>query len=1094
MGRVGIMNEAILQNKFLVPFFTGHLGYEEVSQNTVLDNSLIVREDLQRFIATTTLNQQNYQILLQKYHHDAAKLLDDLIECIQERSRNYRNMALFLNDNKSVTLNGVRLHLFYTSDSEIHENSLFEQNIFSVVQELPYTYTYQGNKIISFRPDLTFFVNGLYFGYSELKSNWTGQQSGKNGRAKVIKDYFVAVTACTKLMDEQPFLSNTERDKIRKDALRIFEKAIHITTTDIGETYVIRNIADFYADAQNDKGKYDHEAFANTVNKAFKPYPLRIAKDADKRDKLRDIFTAHYAKLMLEKEILYYNFVERDIHKVKGQKETKKEAKNERGHLISPRPKQKFGVDKIMAKIDDFLAHESDNDYFIALLEQQLAHIAASKRAELIEKRRLYLNNKNVYSLLLQYAAGFGKSNIIGWAALQLKDLRRNGEYVYDKVMIVVDRLQLRDQIDSKMLNMNIENKLYVEAHNRVTFLKALKGDTRLVIVNLQKFGSIREMLDGSVLKKLADLRIAFLIDEIHRSNSGDQHDEMVSLFDELQTGFDADATYNQTRTKKNLIIGLTATPSDHTLARFGEFSGYAESEKLWIPFDSYTMKEAIEDGYILNPIKGIVPVAAKLFFDLPDNKLEGFKQPNYKDVEKQRIYNNPERIDAIAKYTAKLLVQDVYGRIKHTAKAMLAVYSIPAAIAYKKALDTYFAALVAEKKYERYKDAPIYIVYSDAQEYQKSTTLNDGLSEQQVLDNFALCKNGLIIVVAKLQTGFDEPKLHTLFLDKEVQGINAIQTISRVNRTTRNKYECRIVDFSYENVNVSNIKQAFEHFSDVVVSDFDPNSDAKLLEQLFQLMRDSDVYTRYYSIFSAIYADPELHEDVSAFLDFEHQLEKYIKNNPKHAADTKAKVAQYFGILNRIECVIALDKKYSERSWLQFWRKFNTLFNTSTHNPEVRDEIEVYFDNQIGIIELGEINTEEKKKKYKDKIAEGGKEGGGSSGHTFAILDIIKKRNADQEKIGQLITDFEGKINDFFQYIRQDAQEGVRLIAKIKSGSIPEDEIYDDFGKIYRKYRLRHRRTVGDEFFKAMDDIVDKLCDDFENVVMAKKEKPYYV
>jgi type I restriction enzyme R subunit len=126
---------------------------------------------------------------------------------------------------------------------------------------------------------------------------------------------------------------------------------------------------------------------------------------------------------------------------------------------------------------------------------------------------------------LMQYAAGFGKSNIIGWSALQLKDLRRpdshgKSEYVYDKIMIVVDRLQLRSQIDSLMLNMNIDNRMVKEATNKKTFQEALASDTRLVIVNLQKFGSVREMLDAEVLQKLANMRIVFLIDEIHRSNS----------------------------------------------------------------------------------------------------------------------------------------------------------------------------------------------------------------------------------------------------------------------------------------------------------------------------------------------------------------------------------------------------------------------------------------------------------------------------------------------------------------------------------------------------------------------------------------------
>jgi type I site-specific restriction-modification system R (restriction) subunit len=420
------MNEQHLQDKFLVPFFVKDLGYQEVKANT-LTSSLIIEEDLEAFISQTSLNKTAYHDLLKKYHNDRKQLLADVIALLQERIASSRNMALFINANKSFTLQGIKLHLFYPSDSVIHGNTLFEQNIFSVVQELPYRVIYQQKKIFSFRPDLCFFINGIYLGYSELKSNYTGQTASKNGRGKVIKDYLDAVYA-------------------------------------------------------------------------------------------------------------YYQYID------------------------------------------------------------------------------------------------------IGWSALQLKDLRRNGEYVYDKIMIVVDRVQLRDQIDSKMLNMNIDNKMYMEIRNKTNLQEALKSDTRIVIVNLQKFGAIKELLDADVLAKLASLRIVFLIDEIHRSNSGDQHDNMVNIFDELQTAFDVDSNYNKKRSKKNLIIGFTATPDDHTLARFGEFSGYAEGEKLWIPFDSYTMKEAIDDKFILNPLENIVPIASKMIFALPDNPTEGVSDTRreYKDVQKK--------------------------------------------------------------------------------------------------------------------------------------------------------------------------------------------------------------------------------------------------------------------------------------------------------------------------------------------------------------------------------------------------------------------------------------------------------------------------
>jgi len=1064
------MNELHLQDKFLIPFFREGLGYREVKPNTVT-NSLIIEEDLQEFISQTELNKKPYETLLKKYSGDKDKLLKDLIKLIQERSYSSRNMALFINANKSITLRGIKLYLFYTGDSVIHNNRLFDENIFSVVQELPYKYSYNGKQIFSFRPDIVLFVNGIYLGYSELKSNYTNQSALKNGRRKVIKDYFEAIRSYHQHFDSNDMLGEKEKECYRKDFLKIFEKAIHITTTDIGETFVIRTISDYFDEilATCREGKFDREEIEKKARSVFKPYPL-LKPGAEKKDKLKELFTALYGRGFIEKEILYYNFIERNIYATKNGKELKKE----QGHLISPRPKQKFGTDKILAKIDEFLAHEQEDDYFEKLLEKQLVGVSETKKQELLKKRKEYSNNKNVYSLLMQYAAGFGKSNIIGWTALQLKDLRRNDEYVYDKMMIVVDRLQLRSQIDSLMLNMNIDNRMYVEANNKNTFQEALASDTRLVIVNLQKFGSVRDMLDAEVLQKLAKIRIVFLIDEIHRSHSGDQHEEMVSIFDELQSPFDNNVQYSQMHKKKNLIIGFTATPDDHALARFGEFSGYAESEKLWRPFDSYTMKEAIEDGFILNPLKNIVPVASKMLFDLPTNLLEGFTEKEYKDAQKKQIYENRDRIDAIAKYVADLLVKDVYRKIHGTGKAMLAVYSIKSAIAYKQAVTKHFNALVQEPKYAKYAEAPIHIVYSRNQDEQSATVLNSGLSEEKVMQNFALKKNGLMIVVAKLQTGFDEKKLHTLFLDKEIKGISAIQTISRVNRTTKYKNDCKIVDFSYNNVNVQNIKDAFEYFSNVVVSDFDPFSDKKVLDLLFTELKKSDTFDKFFAVFMAIYDDKIKRDNPESYLDFESSLNKYIDANPKRTADAKAKAAQYFTILNRIEYVIDLDAKFSEPRFLFFWRKFNTLYNMMHRSEDIKDPIEVYFDDKIGIIEV-ETYTPEEKKKKPFKVADGAE----PYGYQFDILAIIAARNEQEAITGSLIQDFETKIKDFFDYV-QNANEGERLIVKINS-HVSEAEIYDDFAKIYRRYKALNRQKVGDYFFKEFDDLVDKLCDDFE-------------
>ena len=1089
------MNELDLQDKYLINFFCQRadgLLYKEVKANTVSRHFFVV-EDLKQFLSETSLNKDNYRKLLHKYGNEKA-LLEAIMEFLNVRIKSSMNMAVFINNNKSVTFEGVPLYLFYPTGSEFKEDKLFDENIFSVVQELPYTFKHEGKQLYSFRPDLTFFLNGIYIGYSELKSNYNNQNARSNGRKKVAKDYLSAVREYLDIAD-----GNDISQSVRKDFLKIFEKAIHITSTDINDTYVIRTISNQFEEIKNTVAaqSYDFETYDKKILKDFKSYPLR-KPNGSKTERFEEVFKVLYDKRMIEKEILYYNFIERDLIKKEGSKT--KEYKHNDGSLISPRPKQKFGTDKIMSKIGEFLEHEREPDYFITKLKTDLKAkgVGNTQIEELIAKRQKYQNNKNVYSLLLQYAAGFGKSNIIGWTALQLKDLRKDGKYVYDKVMLVVDRLQLRSQLDSKMYNMNISNKMFMEANSQKTFIEALQSDTRIVVVNLQKFSAIKDVLAPEVIQKLATLRIAFLIDEIHRSNTGEQHEEMVSMFDELQSRFDNNPEYKEQQKRKNLIVGFTATPSDHSLARFGEFSRFAENMPIWIPFDSYTMKEAIEDGYILNPIKGIVPVSSKMFFEIPDNELEGFENdfgyepiPDDTDtgidengkkyaIRKRKIYENDDRIKAISKFVVDRLVSIVYHNIRGTAKAMLAVSSIKSAIKYKGFIDRYFKEAVKEAKYERFKESPVYVIYSDNPDYKSCSSLNNNLSEEKIMQNFAFKKNGIIIVVDKLQTGFDEPKLHTLFLDKEIRGINAIQTISRVDRTTKYKNDCKIIDFSYKNVNVSNIKIAFEHFSNVVVSDFDPIGDESRLEIFYSDLIKHEVYSTHFGPFTKY---KNGNSDISIIMDMEDGFADFINSKPKEAKELKSKISHFFKILNLIEYVIELDGKFSEPNFLDFWRRFNNEYNHINKQLEIIDDVEIYFDNKIGIVAPAEPKDNDKKKNE----VKGGLNGLGEKKYKYDILKVIEKRNQEEEAIEELIKDFEDKIDLFFEYVNDD-DSGIRVIAKMKDEGLAFDseQIYDDFAKLYRKFIRRHK-DLSEFFIKETQDIVNQLCDDFERTLKVR-------
>ena len=350
-------------------------------------------------------------------------------------------------------------------------------------------------------------------------------------------------------------------------------------------------------------------------------------------------------------------------------------------------------------------------------------------------------------------------------------------------------------------------------------------------------------------------------------------------------------------------------------------------------------------------------------------------------------------------------------------------------------------------------------------------------------MQQFKLCKNGLIIVIDKLQTGFDEPKLQTLFLDKEIRGINAIQTISRVNRTMKYKNDCKIIDFSYKNKNVENIKEAFAHFSNVVVSDFDPLGDEdKLIEHFKDLKK--------HSLFKSLFSDFKKYQlsenkDINIILNLENSFEDYILSKKKEAKEIKKIINSYFKILNLIEFVIDLEDKYSEKIFLDFWRNFNKEYARLNRQDEIIDDVEIYFDNKIGI--LAPKNYEEKVKGKPSIVAD---PQGVYKKYKYDILKVIEKRNQEEEAILELIEEFEQKITDFFAYIKSDSN-GKRLIAKIKDdGSVfTQDEIYNDFSKIYRKYTIKNK-DLGKFFIKETKDILSQLCDDFEREVKRHNAK----
>ena len=1104
------MDERQLQRNYVMEFFCrkeeeGGLGYRNVTSNQV-NPDLFIPSDMEDFLMHADEGMWNRMVSVYKGNKDA--MLADLRKVIKAKILSAKNVATFLNSNKTIGFAGETVPLFYVSGTELHGDEDFKKNIFSAVEECSHTFRFGDKKVYSFRPDISFFLNGIFIGYLELKTVLKGQTAKEHGRRKIAKDYLSTIKGIVERIKEGPVKYD---EKVRSEVMAVYEKAIHLTTSDINETYVLRGISNFYDSAYQDfmqDTPHTIDELAEPIYDVFKPYPITSPMLKEKA-RFEEVMRALYSKKMIEKEILYFNFIEYKYVKRYG----KRVRTSNTGRLISPRPKQKFGCDKIMGRIQEMLDHEKEPDYYTNKLRGELMElgIPEPRIEEIVKERERYCNNKYVYSLLMQYAAGFGKSNIIGWLALQLKDYRYEGEYAYNKILLVVDRLQLRDQLDTMMMNMNIDKSMFVEATDSDTFVRALDEQERIIVVNIQKFLDMQAAINKSG-RKLQRMRVAFLIDEIHRSNSGDENQEMIDIFTRLQQTF---STGGQTYAKKNLLVGFTATPSDETLTRFGEFWS-ATTFPMWMPFDSYSMKEAIADGYILDPTKHIITYTVPVEFRLPP-ELEG-QDEMIISQSKASIYEFEPRMRKIAEFIVERLVSLVYGKIRGKGKAMLAVSSIPIAIKYCEIIRQLYAEKCKEKKYEKYKDAPISIVYSNSQGQVPCSTMNKGLNEETVVSNFKnVYDNGLMIVVDKLQTGFDEPKLHTLFLDKEINGINAIQTISRVNRTCKYKEECHVIDFSWNGVNRKNIKDAFKKFCDMVISDFNPEEESRLVASYYRDLMNSEPYKGWYSKFllkkddSDFYLEMEdgIRRWILKCFEEEEAIRKHNLENDLHPGDEgyqeevnaasslRTTIGRYGSAIMDLKNVYEIDEKYYDHVFLSFWQIYCYIYLNCTKKEDESYEYEVVDSDELPGITMTEDDETEK------GGGKGGRHGGPSKPFSpkaksiEEILQILQRLNEMEQIKAGLARLWLEEIGLMFQEIKSDEE----FIAYIKDANYSDDEKQAEYKKKQDKYRrglLRRRPDFEQaELFKQMlNDNVEQLfaifMKDFKNVESGESDFDY--
>ncbi|EGK7481694.1 type I restriction endonuclease subunit R [Campylobacter upsaliensis] len=399
---------------------------------------------------------------------------------------------------------------------------------------------------------------------------------------------------------------------------------------------------------------------------------------------------------------------------------------------------------------------------------------------------------------LIQHSAGSGKSNSIAWLAHNLVSLHRiendKEKEVFDSILVVTDRRVLDRQIQENVKSFTQDKNLVESITDGSKQLKAaLEEGKKIIVTTIQKFPYIADEITH-----LQNKSFAIIIDEAHSSQSGKNAEEMgkaISNKNDKEMGeMDLEEELikiieNKKFQKNASYFAFTATPKPKTLEMFGsacEING----EKKFIPFHLYSMKQAIEEGFILDVLKGYITYASYYkIVSKNDNRKYDKKKANAKL--KAYVTNHIATIEKKATIMIEHFFQNICKKIGEKAKAMIVTSSRENAVKYYLFFKKYL-----QKNHPEYQALVAFSGDKEINGESYSEVGLNGFSEAMLKDEFKKDNYRFLIVAEKYQTGFDEPLLHTMYVDKRLEGISAVQTLSRLNRICQNKEDTCVLDF----------------------------------------------------------------------------------------------------------------------------------------------------------------------------------------------------------------------------------------------------------------------------------------------------------
>lgn len=536
---------------------------------------------------------------------------------------------------------------------------------------------------------------------------------------------------------------------------------------------------------------------------------------------------------------------------------------------------------------------------------------------------------------LIQHSAGSGKSNSMTWLAYQLIELpdpSPERERMFDSVIVVTDRRLLNRQLRDNIRQFSQVSSIVAQVQHSRDLRKALEEKKKIIPTTIQKFPFVVE-----TVSKLSSHRFAVIIDEAHSSQGGINAAKLnMALVAEGEEELSVQEMINKYVQDRKMspnasFFAFTATPKNSTLERFGtlqrkvvagkEVLDLVEGKKQYRPFHEYTMKQAIEEGFILDVTANYTTYRS--YYELQKSIAENPRFQTTKAQKKLRSYVEGHR--ETIKVKAEIIVQHFLKqvvtprRLKGQGKGMVVTRSIENAILYFHAIrealkvaNVPFKAVVAFSGKKSIQEQEIGNVRVKGAEYTEESL--NGFPSSEIKTKFDTEEYRLLVVANKFLTGFDQPKLCTMYVDKKLQDVLAVQALSRLNRCApslgKRTEDVMVLDFFNQS---KDIKSAFDRYYTTLT--LEGSTDPNVLYDLRDEILDTDLCEEDdIEEFNELFFKGVEGSELSTLLD--SCAQRFKEWEDEEQADLKIKAKQFVKLYSQIAPLLSFDSIEWEKTY----------------------------------------------------------------------------------------------------------------------------------------------------------------------------------